>query len=395
MDDLERHREALTSYLGVEAPETLIYRKFEHEVDRGPCPAEHSCSRDRKIFSNEPLHRHELIHGYLDGLNESELLPAEGVASAFECTPWQSWQWPRAEVDWRDVADSTSISYDAAQVFVAHLLREHGPDRFLDWYESTGYPASSETLEETFEETFGASIDDEYELAQQGPPCNYAYECATAPPLPLDGELFSADFSCYGAMEGFSLEITEESLLTWESIPGLGTGYSSLSLLGCTSRDTNQTTATPHPIVTVRFQNRGEYFLSPGKYVLMPTAPSEGYRAWLTPAPLPNERCEEAPESQFRSETDSLLYAIPGTDAPQYIKVKSPPGVTEPPRFASTGFAEGSLVQVCKDCSESECEIVHENETAFRGVPLPEWEEWVVRIEGFPKSRGFAFGIRY
>jgi hypothetical protein len=194
---LERHRAAITSFLGIPGPPTRIrYSKFRGLADlryAGHCSVNSAACffASLGIETQERFERHELIHAYLAYLGDSHKLLEEGVAEALSCgvklPMFEDMDWQRAfsQQVWQasSVVERRHL-YQAGSWFVGHLLRTWPRERFIELYTRVRPGTDPAGVAATFEEVYGEPLPDVWKraLSSRDPTaaCVYAYECATA-----------------------------------------------------------------------------------------------------------------------------------------------------------------------------------------------------------------------
>jgi hypothetical protein len=197
LDTLERHRAAVTAFLGIPGPATPIrYLKFRNRFDlvrSGHCSPESAACffANVGIETHQRFEKHELIHAYLAPLGDSHKLLEEGVAEAFSCgvdLPISEHVGWKAAFDadvWRnsDISERRHL-YRAGSWFVGHLLHHFPPATFVRLYQAVKPSDDPARVAAVFREIYQQPLDDTWNdaLASSDPntACIHAYEC-TAP----------------------------------------------------------------------------------------------------------------------------------------------------------------------------------------------------------------------
>ncbi len=182
LETLERHYASLQDYLQFDAPtQRLRYHRFEN---RDALQAEGACSAGNSacyfeaygIYASDELELHELVHAYLQVYGDRSQLLEEGTAQALSCaerppplpvTGLSLEQAFDAEV-WQ-TANTAELRqlYRAGSLLVAHLLRERGPRRFMQWYRRLDRLADVSEARVEFEDVYAQSLDDVWVEAMQ------------------------------------------------------------------------------------------------------------------------------------------------------------------------------------------------------------------------------------
>jgi hypothetical protein len=193
---LERHRAAVTGFLGISGPPTRTrYMKFRGLADlryAGHCSTDSAACffAGVGIETQERFERHELIHAYLAYLGDSHKLLEEGVAEALSCGVklplFEELDWQRAfsQAAWQasTVVERRHL-YQAGSWFVAYLLRTWPRENFIELYTHVHPGTDAVRVASVFQGIYGETLPDVWKraLSSRDPTagCVYAYECAT------------------------------------------------------------------------------------------------------------------------------------------------------------------------------------------------------------------------
>lgn len=195
LQTLEAHHRAVHDVLRLEANNRVIdYYKYRDSRDlerHGHCSATSSSCffSNLGIETSHAFERHELVHAYLSPLGDSHKLLEEGVAEALSCGAEHraavdvNWHLAFSPRHWRgaDISELRRL-YAAGSWFTAHLLRELGAARFLQFYSRLSPDAGAKRAAAEFQAVYGLDLATvwNHALAQEQPElaCVYAYECS-------------------------------------------------------------------------------------------------------------------------------------------------------------------------------------------------------------------------
>lgn len=195
LETLEAHYRSIHEVLGLDSGKRIInYYKYRDAQDLrryGHCSkTSSSCFfSSLGIETSQALERHELVHAYLSPLGDSHKLLEEGIAEALSCgselrTPVDvDWRVAFSARRWRTAdVDELRKLYAAGSWFVAHLLRELGPQRFLRFYSKLQPNEGASQAAADFEAVYGLSLAAVWRQALVGEEpegaCVYAFECS-------------------------------------------------------------------------------------------------------------------------------------------------------------------------------------------------------------------------
>lgn len=198
LDLLEANWTEMSTFFGLDQMFLAKYYLFDSRddfVSNGPCPSfDGACAWGSSVYSERAFHEHELIHSYFSPLGPAPSILAEGVASGVSCFEFfpeppipptdRSWQAAvrNAHVDSTDYGQSRLVRY---------LIRQHGPQRFADFYRSTGFTRDPALFALQFERFWGESIDAVWAEATASSTLPTYRDVAMCPclatPLPIDG----------------------------------------------------------------------------------------------------------------------------------------------------------------------------------------------------------------
>ena len=143
LDRLERHREDVLGYFGISDESVIDYYRFDevedfNRLDR--CRDTLGCTRGREVYTTLVFDQHELVHAYLSDWQPVSVL-VEGVAEALPCGEvLHDWMFTLPlKKHWQEVVGQPPTDRDVYKWgvrLVLHLLRAHGPERFISYYRS-------------------------------------------------------------------------------------------------------------------------------------------------------------------------------------------------------------------------------------------------------------------
>ncbi len=390
LEELERNRSVVSRFLDLRPPDRLEYYKFAGALEEGFCPGTSMCQRRGNIFTNQPLHVHELVHGYLWTLGDYAFFTGEGLATAIDCDSMDVSSWEPLVGGWQDARPEANPyeSYPIARALLSHLLRRCGPTTALEWYQATPDGASNEQLASTFAQVFAADISDEFEVAVVEPPCTNVIECA-GDPLPLDQPIVFRASNCTQRIPTYTVTANERRWLRWSSPDS-----SRLGLLGCISAP-GEVTPTPPPISLATVGARkGFFLLTPGKYALS-SRPSNELRAWWEDGPFSSTDCSLAEPHAPEAEGDSLELFLPPEATTQFVRLAPVAEPARSPRVTVAGRSRYARVSACRSCADDDCVLLNESDESTPGTVLPDWPGWTLRIEDLRPTLGVGLLVRY
>jgi hypothetical protein len=241
VDQLEAHFAVVNDYLGLTWPgEVIDYYKYVDAADfasHSDCPPQAiACSSERNVESPLILDGHELVHVYVRHLGRPPPMFEEGLAEAL--TPrGRVFPAPPTET-WRDVLDTpplpggvpAPIAYWAGAWLTSYLLRTYGPALFVALYSSLPRDADETTVATTFQQVYGAALDDVWDQGRQEAPLEQGepiWECG-APAVSLGAAADLGD-RCDGRGGYATFTLAQTSTLTWQDVT-LSSGF---NVAGC------------------------------------------------------------------------------------------------------------------------------------------------------------------
>jgi hypothetical protein len=367
VDELERHFEAISSYLGVAAPTTPIgYYKFtsvdELQAARACSLAESpACLHLGRVHSANPLDAHELIHAYLEGARPPWIF-VEGLAEALTCG-YGPWSRPRdyANFDdvsalvWTDLAawsptgEATDLTYyRAGAQLVRYLIDEHGVEQVMRHYGSARASTAPEQVDADFVASFDESLSEAWaaalDLDLPGGPCLTPFECSHRP-ISLS-ETWRVEATCGVGYAYGTFELTEPTSLLLAAPAARdnrGERDSLDMLLACDG-------LTPAPIWTSFFPPRLATRLASGKYALVLPMPERSLQVELGAWSL--ELGCEAALAQPLTVSDETTLAVPRSERTSYVALNAQQPLTAELQNAGAG----SSARLCAGCSDTrEC----------------------------------------
>jgi hypothetical protein len=291
LDLLEANWTEMSTFFGLDQSLLVKYYLFDSRDDfvaNGPCPSfDGACAWGRAVYSERPFHEHELIHSYFAPLGPAPSIVEEGVASGLSCFEFLPEQpLPPSDPSWQaavrnDHVDSTDYGQSR---FVRQLIREHGPERFRDFYESTEATRDPAVFSQQFDRFWGESIDVVWAEATASSPSPTYRDLAMCPcsaaPLPVDGSA-SAITALFGALSlprPFTLATETDVAVSLQDLGGS-------AIRNCWDQDYQRAVLRPDspapPAVVFLHLPAGHYFLQARPLGAAPASVSLTPGAWL------------------------------------------------------------------------------------------------------------------
>jgi hypothetical protein len=179
--------------LGIDPNDLLqmTYYFVGPEVIADQCSGSACARRDDgkiSIFSENPLLRHELVHGiHLSAWPRRQPILYEGLASTFgdEDTAALFHSYSTAEID-AAIESASAVEgdnvYGVGAYLVYWMLRRHGVDLFQDFWFASSQPSTAAQFRAAFEDVFGESLDEMIADVAEEPHC--AIAMCVGEPLP-------------------------------------------------------------------------------------------------------------------------------------------------------------------------------------------------------------------
>ncbi len=291
LDLLEADWTEMSTFFGLDQGLLVKYYLFDSRDDflsNGPCPSfDGACAWGPAVYAERPFHEHELIHAYFSPLGPAPPILAEGVASGLSC--FEFFPDPPvapSDASWQAAAGGVHLdSTDYGQSrLVRHLIRQHGPQRFVDFYRSTEYTRDPALFALQFDRFWAERIDavwSEATASSASPTYRDVAMCpCSAPPLPIDGSEFPIR-ALSGALalpRPFTLAAETDVAI---SLDGLG----GTAIRNCWDEDYQRAVLRPDspapPSVVFLHLPAGHYFLQARPLGAAPASASVSPGAWL------------------------------------------------------------------------------------------------------------------
>jgi hypothetical protein len=399
---LERHRAAISRFLGLGEPATRIdYYKFasvEELQGERACSIQKSpaCVHSGQVRSPRLLDRHELIHAYVEPSRPPWIF-IEGLADVLSCD-YGPWSRPRdhanfddvSVLDWRELAawvpdggarDLTF--YRAGAQLMRYLFDSFGVEAVLHHYRSARATTAADDVNSDFAATFDQSLKSAWQAALAldlpGGPCLTPFECSHDP-LEV-GENWQVEARCGIGYEYRTFELAREQGVVM-SAPGardvLGERDSLDMLMACDGLTAAPTWASFYP---PRLATR----LAAGRYVLVLPRPQESLKAQLSSfAAAPS--CEAALEQPLVIGDAETVFAAAASAVATYVALSAEASLVVERQAAGTELR----VRVCSGCSANADCLELNSARQLDPSQMP-----VVRFDGASDASDFTLlGIR-
>jgi hypothetical protein len=394
--DLERHRALVFGFLAGGLPEgdPIEYYKFRNTDDlraEGPCRQSDGvvtqCQRDRRVWSSELFHQHELIHAYTAPRGRTARFLDEGLAESLTCgLDARSPAGIQLDelISWPD--DEKFVErQDAASLFVARLLAVGGPGAYLDLSAQLEPGASQERVRTAIEAIYGSNPDELYaasQLSEPGAGCVRLWECSGEDWDPSSGGISYASPCGLPSFTPFTV-----------SEPSLYIGPAA-ALLPCTL-DVHSP-AVPNldfPRLQIAALEPGRYFVgTPGDPLrspvpvelpaqVMPVGEVAGSSEKCTTlrnidGPIDGAELSFIPRTLLQGRSGPAVLHLNDRFLPERARVAQGQGQQ---LFIGADCSDGLEVAVCEGCDASSCRVVCDGAgSSLEAVPIP--QDLVLRL---------------
>ncbi len=346
IDVLERHFDVVQGFLNFPWPagQKIDYRKFLDADDhdgRAHCGTElaAACAVGRNVRSPTAFDQHELVHTYLFGAGEPPPLFVEGIAVALTCEP-PGIGW-RPTISWDQAlpaADRLQL-YGTGGTLVAHMLRQYGPEPFMQLYSTLRPDADATDVDEKIRALYGISADEMWQgaLVARRPGCFPLWPCSHDP-IAVDGTAITVGTQCGLDLDYRRVVAPSSANLLVSST----TEQRGMRLMTCDDRVPPGAVIAKGTLTT----GLGLAQVDAGSYYLDFASRPSQIGATIPSAPWAGTDCSSLDTLVVPADPAATLrIVIPPMTRSWFVKLH----MAEPHRFA-VGSVDTMMLSVCGDC---------------------------------------------